>query len=359
MRPETLRRDPGVVAAAQEIIQKASMGRCILGSVSDSSQVVTTSASTSDAYGIYATSNIDARETIFVDTSLFVSVSDMNERCAGCCDILEETTTNLPCCDAAFCSDKCAQNSLHLFHPTVCGKDYPRLQGITDRNLSLDYDDLSRQHLLVRVLATVVQHPCPDPLAVPLINQLSAPYSGDHLTSFDFDESIVVPTAILQDLGVDVFANQFYDTWVIQTILARIYNNRNGESDENGSWHAIYPLFTFFNHSCRPNVAWNNCMDERSNMLRVTAEKDIKAGEQLTVSYDEDCETMVWRQRHKYLEHWMPSGCDCWLCGEEKAMEGKAKEGEDEEIEDGKTFEMSSDAITVEEGFGESRIAGH
>lgn len=62
-------------------------------------------------------------------------------------------------------------------------------------------------------------------------------------------------------------------------------------------------------------------MDKRANMLRVIASKDIQAGEQLSISYSGDCEAMSWRAREKYLEHWMPLGCECERCSEEKIAE--------------------------------------
>jgi hypothetical protein len=73
--------------------------------MSDASQTTAASASSDDAYGIYATIDIKKGQMIFVDTSLLVSVSDINERCEGCCDSIEGTKTNLPCRDIVFCSE--------------------------------------------------------------------------------------------------------------------------------------------------------------------------------------------------------------------------------------------------------------
>lgn len=68
------------------------------------------------------------------------------------------------------------------------------------------------------------------------MNQLTTIYDDLYLTSFNFDEFIVILIVILQDLSINVFvagANSFYDTWVIQVILARIHNNYNDKENEN------------------------------------------------------------------------------------------------------------------------------
>jgi hypothetical protein len=97
-----LHRDQSVIILAQREIERASRGICIIRRMSDVSQTTTASASSDDSYGIYATKDIKKGQTIFVDTSLLVSVSDINDRCGGCCDNIEGTETNLSCCDIVF-----------------------------------------------------------------------------------------------------------------------------------------------------------------------------------------------------------------------------------------------------------------
>jgi hypothetical protein len=150
-----------------------------------------------------------------------------------------------------FLQRKCTQDALKLFHLTVCDRSYPNFQSFINNNPELDYNSLSRLYHLLQVLATIVQDPSPNYLGVSIINQLTAPYGGDHLAPFDFEDAVLIPTAMLQDRCIDAFANQDYGTWIIQTIMARIHNNRSGDEDEHGSWHTIHSLFVFFNHSCR------------------------------------------------------------------------------------------------------------
>lgn len=181
----------------------------------------------------------------------------MNKHCDGCCDIIKKTAVYLPCCDTVFCSNNCTQTSQQLFHTMLCCREGSHTQSLILNNPQLNVNDLSHFWLLLQLLASTVQHPYLDPLQILIMNQLTATYGGSYLTSFDFDKSIVIPTAILQDLSINVFiagANGFYDTSVIQVILARIHNNDNGKGDENDLWHVIHPLFTFFNHLCAPNV---------------------------------------------------------------------------------------------------------
>lgn len=69
----------------------------------------------------------------------------------------------------------------------------------------------------LRVLAISVQADC-HPLQHPLIARLTPQYKSDMAIAWRLKDFITGPIAILQILGVDVFADLRYDTWVLQTI---------------------------------------------------------------------------------------------------------------------------------------------
>ncbi|KAF2005660.1 SET domain-containing protein [Amniculicola lignicola CBS 123094] len=78
---------------------------------------------------------------------------------------------------------------------------------------------------------------------------------------------------------------------------------------EHARGAAIFPYAARFNHSCNPNAcfAWNNAIQKET----IHAAADIKAGEEITVSYGDikyDRDTRRWTLKHYGFE------CDCPAC---------------------------------------------
>ncbi|KAI0924040.1 hypothetical protein AcV5_009403 [Taiwanofungus camphoratus] len=72
---------------------------------------------------------------------------------------------------------------------------------------------------------------------------------------------------------------------------------------------AVYPILSFFNHHCSPNVG--KARDGRG--LRFAVNQPVKAGEELCISYGH-VETMEWKARRKeLLEGWFFE-CRCSRC---------------------------------------------
>lgn len=67
-----------------------------------------------------------------------------------------------------------------------------------------------------------------------------------------------MPHRILVSLGVDIFRDLRYDTWVLRVIRSRMEVNgwggeQNGE-DFSVRRYAVFPHYSFFNHSCDSNA---------------------------------------------------------------------------------------------------------
>ena len=135
-------------------------------------------------------------------------------------------------------------------------------------------------------------------------------YATDYPCTWNIRGSIITPIKILQTLGIDVFADLRYDTWVLQTIWLRCKNNSWGNMDSAISVASISPLYSFVNHSCEPNVSWkfNN-----SSTLDLVALKKIGKGEEIFTSYLSHGE-MPKAEREVYLRQWLGSGCECARC---------------------------------------------
>ena len=88
---------------------------------------------------------------------------------------------------------------------------------------------------------------------------------------------------ILQTLGVDVFKDMRFDACALQTLILRIENNMDDIKLGGLMCSSIKPLFSMFNHDCDPSADWP--ADHLGGPVLVLAKRDIKKGEEITVSY--------------------------------------------------------------------------
>ena len=176
--------------------------------------------------------------------------------------------------------------------------------------------------LLLRVLASAVSFPDLHPLKAPIINRMTALYERSAMRRFSLATDIIQPFEMLEKLNVDIYANHDYDTWVIQTIQARIRNNMRGYLTPGRSHAAINPLYTFFNHSCRPNVTYEHNGKRSSSTLRMKTKRKVKAGKELFCSYisEDDLKRSV-AERQELLRSWLGGNCRCTRCKKEEEEE--------------------------------------
>jgi hypothetical protein len=124
-----------------------------------------------------------------------------------------------------------------------------------------------------------------------------------------------------KQLKVDIFADHRYDTWVLYTILARVDNN----AWTDPAIASLNILFCAFNHSCEPNLDWHiDASDGRCTTVRLTAKRDIQAGEQLFVIYDQYLIQASLLDRRAALRRWLDADCQCVRCVREEAALAEA-----------------------------------
>ncbi|KAJ5607173.1 hypothetical protein N7537_003792 [Penicillium hordei] len=141
---------------------------------------------------------------------------------------------------------------------------------------------------------------------------------------FTLAGNIQIPFDILFNLGVDIFSDLSFDTWIIQTVLRKLLVNavpwehvRRDANPTFNDWDGpkpvlhptlqsrmkdrledlsamepsfgnfyLFPGLSMFNHSCRPfeNALWG--YDKKvPNRVVIWANKDIKAGEEIRIPY--------------------------------------------------------------------------
>jgi hypothetical protein len=174
-------------------------------------------------------------------------------------------------------------------------------------------DVILRARILEDCRKSAVKHP----LEQPVVAQLIACYREHDKREIDAEIHFNILNKVLQkQLKVDIFADHRYDTWVLYTLLARIENN--AWSDPGIA--SLNILFCAFNHSCEPNLDWHVYSTHGQNTtIKLSAKRDIKAGEQLFVIYDQYLIQAPLIERRAAMSRWLDADCQCVKCVREEA----------------------------------------
>jgi len=162
------------------------------------------------------------------------------------------------------------------------------------------------------------------PLDHHLLARLTPTYRREAPSCFVLEDDIAIMNDMLQQLGIDIFANPDFDTWVLFALRARVDNN----CWSNPIHTCISPLFSLFNHSCEPNARWATQAD--GTTLIVTVEQDVSQGEQLFLIYDQFARDDSLAKRRGRFRQWLDDDCQCSRCVREasESAEGAYSAGE-------------------------------
>lgn len=304
-----------------------------------------------DVLGVFASRDIKEGETTLVDKTI-ACVLNTAARCPTCCGPMPKDEGNLSrnsCCNKSYCSQVCSDTALKEFHRVECGREDNLESYHTEACNATETTDFALEHILFqRIIANAIADNASHPLKTSFLQRLTPSYSTEHLAILNWKDHIVAPTNIVMALGIDVFKNQDYDTWVLQTIRHRLQNNKHGVifSNPNSSppktiqqlaprrkeiiGSSLSPLYSMHNHSCDPNVTWefmngegydgNADVDGRCSTIRMFANRDIKQGEEMTITYI--LPLNIGRgERNEKLLTWLGGECRCERCLVEKEDE--------------------------------------
>ena len=236
-----------------------------------SEKPTTTSPLTINQLGIFTTAPIPPHTRVLLEPSVLTSSTRLHEPfCDACSAPLppHSPTSPLPACDACedtvFCSEMCHTRAMSLYHPAICG--------IQDYSISA-YDPDPRSAtsslytlLLARTIAmsrTQSLHP----LSLPQTKYLWGDFTPaskpiTRSLPFTFQTQIQAPLNLLSALSLDLFAPQtiqYYDTWIINTLLAKFRGVANAKMNERTGVPevaGVHWLWSLANHSCAPNMKW-------------------------------------------------------------------------------------------------------
>ena len=285
-----------------------------------------------DDFGVYAQSDIQQGETILATRSIWTdcAIPNGDDHCLACCRILRnKDAIRLTSCTCLFCSKACRDEATTTYHDATCGGDFGWLYEAS-KGADKTFTDMIPL-LLVKILGTAVHLGC-NLLKVPCIESLKPNNDSVVPSSFRLSYNIIGPLQILENLGVDIFADLKFDSWALQTLIMRIEDSRvHKRSRGDLRYSIIDPLFSMFNHSCTPSASYR--YEGGGTAMTVKAIRDIKKGEEIYISYVEP-----WiPEKERKNELWKRVGglCGCMSCERERLAEAIAlrckKEREAEE----------------------------
>ncbi|PYH30020.1 uncharacterized protein BO87DRAFT_419279 [Aspergillus neoniger CBS 115656] len=265
----------------------------------------------------------------------------------------------IPFCPALNDDDPtCAENARARYHYRVCGEDWEWLHDSMRPVKVVNLNKLPRYEcsfeaqatllsLLLREVFDITLHrrETQDPnLMAHEIDELVALETPHNWTNrrfpFSLTANVHVPFNILLQLGVDIFRDLSFDTWVIQLILKKLTVNAipcagkrlqktniikskpfpKLEADLTTDnlpnfWPTfsklyLYPGHSLFNHACptKYNASWAYYGDENPNLIILWSFKDIKKGDEIRIPYFHTLDTGV---STSTLERALGGPCNC------------------------------------------------
>ena len=322
---EYLRRSGSLITLIQTEFTAASP-KCKLVRSPESNRPIRTSEPT-DVLGIFASSDIAISEHLFADATVIGATNTLltpNEpTCEACCGTISpdgKTKVLAKCCPAVYCSRQCQTRAMASYHEVLCGQDFGWLCEAAKPANDSSHPGLDGL-VWLRVLSLCVQSDC-HPLQHPLLARLTAQYKSPTVHRWSYEWNVDIPIQILRQLGVDVWVDHRFDTWVLQTIWARLINNRNVKMHHGRAVVAVNPLFSFFNHSCEPNATWRSSMETSTGgtTVEITATRPMRKDEEIFISYCDDGakgKDLIKDRRQDLLMPWLGQKCECPRCERE------------------------------------------
>lgn len=340
------RRDQQDEREYQAQLEVVSEGLCVL-------QPSSTFAHTdrSATIGVIATIDMPANQKLFADKASLTALNVSNERCLWCFDLLAKKKgkhVQTPC-GRDYCTLSCLSKANRSFHNSdECTSAAPPTHAkLTIRPVDEKENDVesATRRLMSRVLLACVngykKHGT-SPLQHKLLRHINLDFANGEKMFFSFERDLKEPMLYLEKLGVDIYSNEYFDAWVIMTIWAKLLKSMWAYPDEvypKVQWVGIGSFYTFFNHSCDPNVICRK--RNNSAIIDLTTIKAVKEGEELCISYIDGLSRSE-RKRRDQLEDWTDE-CQCTRCKQDRtdaAEQGAAASEDyiltssDEEIEE-------------------------
>lgn len=310
MTSEMLLRDPTAISRMKKTVADLTT-KCNIRKIFASEGL---DAANSDCYGMFAKTKIRTGEIVLREGTVICAAKQGLDRCPACCRILPIIPRLSECCGTPYCTTRCANLAARTYHASVCKKDFSSIHE-TVKPESHHMLILKEQ---IRVFALIVQENASHPLKSSILAPLHAQLGPNNTMALCLRSSIIPILKILRTFGIDIFADENWDTWVLFIILARIANNHRADDiSYNGFIMAINPAYSFFNHSCDPNAQY--AANPSDSGVTIVSTRPIAKGEEICISYlDTDNRELGVTERQKLLKPWVGERCFCQRCEKER-----------------------------------------
>ena len=220
---------------------KKVFSSCSLRSSIVQDPMESTSSGAPTALGIFANLDIPEGFPFLIDTTILAATEDRShtcnaiEICDNCCGTIPSDSTQkrlANCCTVLYCSTECKDLAWKNYHQVLCKQDFGWVWD--DSKTGEPRYDLDGP-MWLRILAVCVQKKS-HPLEHPLIARLTPLYDEHTYRRWSLSNNITMPIRILQQLGIDIYADSRFDTWVLQTLWIRNITNvhQNGDLKVSG-----------------------------------------------------------------------------------------------------------------------------
>lgn len=231
--------------------------------------------STVKQLGLFAKHDIQPGEEILNETSLLTANARLHDAfCDACSKTLprelgpESTAVGCDDCEAVFCSESCHEKALASYHSAICDTD---AESIAKGVAAIEAAEALYSLLVLRALAmaeTQDKHPLDldevkyiwGDYQPTLTDPSSLPEFPKKLGTlpFSFKYNVQLPLTMLEKMEINPFTTTKYDTWVINTLYAKLRGTASARQGPDGKPEvgAVHPLWCLANHSCDPNVRW-------------------------------------------------------------------------------------------------------
>ncbi|KAJ8061222.1 hypothetical protein OCU04_010294 [Sclerotinia nivalis] len=259
--------------------------------------------------------------------------SEMTGTCFNCFGSLRCASRKygfVCCAHLYFCSRECRNIAQQYYHEGLCGMDISHIYADAEGEKCFPSGPEISKVVWLRLLATCKQgggHPLQHPLVAHLVSheaQADDPWS--------LETRVITPLKILHKLGVDIFADKCFDTWILETLwyvnlpqklfsIQLMYIHRQrfrinavgglGEENEYECW--VDGSYAMFNHSCENPPMICLIHTGSGSKFQCRAGREIKKGEEVFVCYIEELSKST-EERRQMLNGWLSGDCMCRRC---------------------------------------------
>ena len=180
-----------------------------------------------ESYGMFARRRIKKGEHVLDSrTAVSISTAQMTGECFNCYISLEPSSTSadggekcgFACCPRLrFCSQTCKDIAEEHYHQAQCGKGVESFYDDAKGKDCFPGGPESSNLIWLRMLTICAQQKNYHPLKNPAFATLLAG-STDEPLPWNLESHVMGPIRILQKLGIDIFADQNYESWVLETL---------------------------------------------------------------------------------------------------------------------------------------------